>query len=70
MGKGDILLLHTDGFVEHERGDEPYFPAHAEATLRQVKDGSAKEIVMALEQDVRAFAPPVDDITLVAIKLA
>lgn len=70
MGSGDVLLLHTDGFVEHERGDEPYFPVYAEATLRRVKDGSAKDIVTALEQDVRAFAPPTDDITLVAIKLA
>ncbi len=70
MGAGDILLLHTDGFVEHERDDEPYFPAHAEAVLRSHKDRSARDIVDALDTDLRAFAGPTDDISLVAIKLA
>jgi hypothetical protein len=30
MGAGDILLLHTDGLVDHARGDEPYFPGRLE----------------------------------------
>jgi serine phosphatase RsbU (regulator of sigma subunit) len=70
MGAGDILLLHTDGFVEHTRDDEPYFPTRAEATLRSVKDRSAKAILDALDQDLRAFADPTDDVSLVVIKLA
>ncbi len=70
MGSGDILLLHTDGFVEHARDGEAYFPMRAEATLRSVKDRSAKEILDALDQDLRAFGPPTDDISLVVIKLA
>ncbi len=69
MGAGDILLLHTDGFVEHMREDEPYYPLRAEATLRAVKDRPAKEILDAFEQDLRAFAPLTDDISLVVIKL-
>jgi serine phosphatase RsbU (regulator of sigma subunit) len=47
MGAGDILLLHTDGFVEHARDDEPYFPQRAEALLRTVKDHTAREILDA-----------------------
>jgi len=70
MGAGDILLLHTDGLLEHLRGTEAYFPGRLEALLRAVKDRSAKEIVEAIEADLRAFAPPADDISLVAIKLS
>ncbi|MEQ1759944.1 MAG: PP2C family protein-serine/threonine phosphatase [Vicinamibacterales bacterium] len=70
MGKGDILLLHTDGFVEHTHNGEAYFPERAEATLRSVKDKPAKDILKALDQDLRAFGPPSDDISLVVIKLA
>jgi serine phosphatase RsbU (regulator of sigma subunit) len=70
MGRGDILLLHTDGFLEHSREDEPFFPARAEATLRAVKDRPAREILDALDQSLRAFGPPTDDVTLVVIKLA
>jgi serine phosphatase RsbU (regulator of sigma subunit) len=69
MGAGDILLLHTDGFVEHMRDDEPYFPLRAEAVLRANKERSAKEIVAAYEQDLQAFGPPSDDVSLVVIKL-
>jgi serine phosphatase RsbU (regulator of sigma subunit) len=69
MGAGDILLLHTDGLVEHARGDEPYFPGRLEATLRDVKDRNAQQIVEAVEQDLLAFSAPADDISLEAIKL-
>src|SRR5439155_17175388 len=30
MGEGDILLLHTDGLVEHRSGDDDYCPRHLE----------------------------------------
>jgi serine phosphatase RsbU (regulator of sigma subunit) len=70
MGSGDILLLHTDGFVEHARDDMPYYPQRAEATLRAAKDRSAREILDALEADVLEFATPTDDVSLVVIKLA
>ena len=70
MGSGDILLLHTDGLDEHARGEEPYFPRRVEAVLREVKDLNAKQILEAIEADLTAFAPPLDDISLVVIKLA
>lgn len=69
MGAGDILLLHTDGLVEHARGDEPYFPRHLERKLREVKDAGAREIFEAIKTDLLAFTSPSDDISLVVIKL-
>ncbi|MBI4886034.1 MAG: serine/threonine-protein phosphatase [Acidobacteria bacterium] len=70
MGAGDILLLHTDGLSEHRRENESYFPDRLERKLREVKDGSAREIYEAIQQDLVAFATPADDISLVVVKLA
>jgi serine phosphatase RsbU (regulator of sigma subunit) len=70
MGAGDILLLHTDGLVDHARDDEPYFPDRLEARLRAVKHENARGIHEAILDDVRAFSAPADDISLVVIKLA
>jgi len=70
MGAGDILLLHTDGLVEHAAGDEYYFPGRLEQKLREVKHLTAREILDAIEQDLLAFSPPTDDISIVVIKLA
>jgi serine phosphatase RsbU (regulator of sigma subunit) len=68
MGAGDILLLHSDGLVEHGGPDARYFPHHLERTLRTVKQRSAREIYDAVAADVRAFAAPSDDVSLVVIK--
>jgi serine phosphatase RsbU (regulator of sigma subunit) len=68
MGSGDILVLHTDGLREHARGDEQYFPNRLEALLREIKDRSALQMVDVIFEDLRAFARPADDISLVIIK--
>jgi serine phosphatase RsbU (regulator of sigma subunit) len=68
MGQGDILLLHTDGLSDHVRGDEHYVPAMFERRLREVKHLGAREIFEAIKTDLRAFADPIDDISLVVIK--
>jgi serine phosphatase RsbU (regulator of sigma subunit) len=68
MGSGDILLLYTDGLQEHMRGDEPYFPDRLEQTIRGAKHLSAVDIVHTVLNDVRTFAKPDDDVSLVAIK--
>src|SRR5262245_34246619 len=44
MGKGDILLLYTDGLLDHARGAEQYFPGRLEQAIRAVKKKSAREI--------------------------
>jgi serine phosphatase RsbU (regulator of sigma subunit) len=68
MGSGDILLLFTDGLQEHARGDESYFPERLEQTIRGAKHLSAIDIVHAVLDDLRTFADPADDVSLVVIK--
>ena len=68
MGAGDILLLHSDGLVEHGKTLEAYFPHHLERKLTEVKHQSAREIYDAVTEDLRAFAAPTDDISIVVIK--
>jgi serine phosphatase RsbU (regulator of sigma subunit) len=68
MGRGDILLLYTDGLLEHSRKGESYFPKRLERTIRSVKHASARDIFQAIQADALDFAPPSDDISLVVIK--
>ena len=68
MGSGDILLLYTDGLQEHTRGDDPYFPDRLEHTIRGAKHLSAIDIVHTVLNDLRTFANPADDVSLVVIK--
>jgi serine phosphatase RsbU (regulator of sigma subunit) len=68
MGKGDILLLHTDGLVEHQRDGEDYFPARLEEAIRRVKHEPAAAIYQAITEDLLAYGPLSDDLTLVVIK--
>lgn len=68
MGEGDILMLPTDGLIEHSRSEDPYFPGPLEATLRRLKHLTAAEIVAGIKEDLVAFAPPADDISVVIMK--
>ncbi|PYJ68032.1 MAG: hypothetical protein DME75_13900 [Verrucomicrobia bacterium] len=68
MGMGDILLLYTDGLLEHAREDEPYFPTRFEQRVRELKHDSAHMIFEGVKTDVLNFADPSDDISLVVIK--
>ncbi len=68
MGSGDILLLYTDGLVEHSREDTPYFPGRLERKVREVKHQTAWGIFEAIKEDLLAFSAPCDDISLVVIK--
>jgi serine phosphatase RsbU (regulator of sigma subunit) len=70
MGEGDILLLHTDGLVEHCNDDDYYFPRRLEEKLRDVKHQPAAEIFDAIKADLLAFSEPSDDISIVVIKRA
>ena len=65
---GDILLLYTDGLQEHERRGDPYFPGRLEHTIRGAKHLSAIDIVHTVFDDLRTFANPADDVSLVVIK--
>jgi len=62
------LLLYTDGVEEHMNGDAPYFPDRLEQTIRGAKHLSAIDIVHAVLNDLRTFASPADDVSLVVIR--
>jgi serine phosphatase RsbU (regulator of sigma subunit) len=69
MGRGDILLMHTDGLTEHEGPNGSYFPDRLEQILRDVKHLGARQIYDAIMMDLVAFAEPVDDASVVVIKV-
>ena len=69
MGRGDILLMHTDGLTEHEGPNGSYFPDWLEQLLRDVKQLGARQIYDAIMMDLVAFAEPVDDASVVVIKV-
>ncbi|MEN8155011.1 MAG: PP2C family protein-serine/threonine phosphatase [Acidobacteriota bacterium] len=69
MGKGDILLLFTDGLIEHGIEEkEPYFNEALENILRSVKESSAKDIFHRIKEDLKKYSEPSDDISFVVIK--
>lgn len=68
LGQGDLLLLCTDGFADHERDGVPYCRAELEATLRGCHQADARTIFETLTADLRAFGAPEDDVTLVVIQ--
>jgi hypothetical protein len=68
IGAGDILLLQTDGLLEHGTGEDLFAPSHLEQTIRRVKDLPPREIVAAIYEDMVRFAQPADDTSLVVIK--
>jgi serine phosphatase RsbU (regulator of sigma subunit) len=70
MGTGDILLLYTDGLLEHSNGEETYFPRSLEEKVREVKHLSAREIFESIKTHLLAFAERTDDISFVIIKRA
>ena len=68
LNYGDIFLLHTDGVTEHTNGREEYFPSRLEQKIREIQHESAATIFHSVMSDMRAFAEPSDDVSLVVIK--
>lgn len=68
LSPGDILLLYSDGLMDHMRGEEAYFPNRLEEVLRRSRDLSASGICDAIAADLRQFAPAADDISLIVVK--
>ena len=68
MGEGDILILPTDGLMDHRRGEEPYFPDRLERLLQEAGDRSARQLFDDIVADLREFAAPQDDISMVIIR--
>jgi serine phosphatase RsbU (regulator of sigma subunit) len=68
MGGGDILLLYTDGLIDHVRGGDAYFPKHLEQKVREVKHLNARAIFEAIRTHFLEFADLSDDASFVVIK--
>ena len=69
MGKGDILLLFTDGFAEVKDGEQNYILEKLESQLIKVKDQSAADIFKNIKTDFLDFCgSPDDDATMIIIK--
>ena len=65
MGRGDVLLLSTDGAEDLADGR---LAAVLEPVMQRVAAGSAREIVDAAHAELIGLRSPEDDVTLVAIK--
>lgn len=68
LSPGDILLLYSDGLLDHSRGEEAYFPGRLEEVLRETRDLTAAGICDAVAADLGRFAPAADDISLIVVK--
>jgi sigma-B regulation protein RsbU (phosphoserine phosphatase) len=71
---GDILLLYTDGIIEAQNAAGEFFGIDRICrTLHLLRDDTPEAIISALFEKLDEFlgeAPPNDDITLVALKMA
>jgi serine phosphatase RsbU (regulator of sigma subunit) len=65
MGKGDVLLLYTDGLLDPFSS---YTPSHLERAVSRTQNGTAEEICRAIVEDRKSAAEQTDDLTLAVIK--
>jgi len=68
---GDTLFLYTDGLSEARNADSEYGVDRVTHLARQQAARSPGELIAACLDDLRAFAngaPPLDDLTLLAIR--
>jgi serine phosphatase RsbU (regulator of sigma subunit) len=69
MGKGDIMLLYSDGLYELSNEDEEeYFKTRLEKKLSELKNLTSKEIFTNIKDDLLKFAVPEDDLSFIIIK--
>jgi serine phosphatase RsbU (regulator of sigma subunit) len=65
MGRGDVLLLYTDGLLDPF---SQYTPTNLERDVSRVIDRNAKEICEAILKQRLSVAEQADDLSLVVIK--
>ena len=73
LERGDLLVLHTDGFTEamNENQDE-YGEERLVDIIRKNKDKDSMALIEAVSQDVRQFTetyPQHDDMTMVSVRV-
>jgi sigma-B regulation protein RsbU (phosphoserine phosphatase) len=68
---GDLVLFYTDGITERRRDGEQFGEARLVAVLEAFDpDGSAFELLQAVERAVAEFDPAAqDDVAMVALRV-
>jgi sigma-B regulation protein RsbU (phosphoserine phosphatase) len=72
LGKGDVVVLYTDGLVEARRGREEYGPERLLRGLEAHAGLPAPELGEKLLSDLEGFLgedSPADDVTLIVVKV-
>jgi serine phosphatase RsbU (regulator of sigma subunit) len=68
MGKGDIMLIYSDGLTDLKNETADFLPVRLEEKLRSVKHLSAMEICREIREAISAFGMAGDDVTYVVVK--
>jgi len=68
LTQGDIMLLYTDGLIEHTNGKDNFCESHLEKILKDSKQGTAEQIYKTIMSEMHKYCPPKDDVTLVVVK--
>ena len=73
LHKGDMLFIYTDGVAEAtDAANTLYGTGRMLAALNRASDGTPKELLHAVKDDVDRFvgeAPQFDDITMLALQI-
>jgi len=71
LGRGDALVLYTDGLVEARRGGEQFGWDRLREVAGEAAGRAAHEIAEAIQDAVAAFAPgpPADDQALLVLRV-
>ena len=68
LGRGDILLLYTDGLIDQEHSPVSFSDERLEQVLRETKHESARDVYAAIKTALHAHGEVTDDVTLAVIK--
>lgn len=68
LGRGDIMLLTSDGMLDHHVGSEYFYPRYAKQVLTKYKCADAKTIFYSLWDTLHNFGEQSDDWSLVVVK--
>ena len=70
---GDMFVFFTDGITEAKNSRESLYGQHRfSAIVQQNRDACARDVLRAIEADVRQFEPAhrqSDDISLIVLKI-
>lgn len=68
LGKGDIMLLFTDGLTEHTNGEKNFSETMLEGIIRESKNEPSRQIYENVKSEMHKYAKLEDDVTLVVVK--